>query len=204
MQGRARLEGRGNSVHAIAADANGTISAVVPHGEMREAYAELLGIDMVRSLGLLLGKKDQSAAIRCGIVEFDLKDGDAQAQRLLFDTQNVLVTGDGHITLNDEKLDLNLKGEPKKFRFDRLRSPINIRGTLRHPSVGLSTPALVKQGAVAAGLAVIGTPIAAALAFIDPGLAKDADCAGLTDEAEDKVAQPSAPHRGKRNSRPRS
>ena len=203
MQGRARLEGRGNSVHAIAADANGTISAVVPHGEMREAYAELLGIDMVRGLGLLLGKKDQSAAIRCGIVEFDLKDGDAQAQRLLFDTQNVLVTGDGHITLNDEKLDLNLKGEPKKFRFDRLRSPINIRGTLRHPSVGLSTPALVKQGAVAAGLAVIGTPIAAALAFIDPGLAKDADCAGLTDEAGDKVAQPSAPHRAKRNSSPR-
>jgi uncharacterized protein involved in outer membrane biogenesis len=193
MQGRLRLEGRGNSVHAIAAHANGTISAVIPHGEMREAFAELAGIDMVRGLGLLLGKKDQTAAIRCGIAEFELKDGDAQAQRLVFDTQNVLVTGDGHITMTDEKLDLNLHGEPKKVRFDRLRSPINIRGTLRHPAVGLSTPALVKQGAVAAALATIGTPIAAALAFIDPGLAKDADCSGLTDEAQDKVKQPPAP-----------
>jgi AsmA family protein len=187
MQGRLRLEGHGNSVHAIAADANGELSAVLPHGEMREAFAELAGIDMVRGLGLLLGNKDQSTAIRCGIIAFELKDGNAQAQRLVFDTTNVLVTGDGHITLNDEKLDLNLTGKPKKFRFDRLRSPINIRGTLRHPSASLSVPAVVKQGAVAAGLAVIGTPIAAALAFIDPGLAKDADCAGLTSETGDKV-----------------
>lgn len=193
MEGRVRLEGHGNSVHAIAADANGTISAVVPRGQMRAAFAELAGIDMVRGLGLLLGKKDETISIRCGIVAFELKDGNAQAQRLVFDTTNVLVTGDGHITLDDEKLDLNLKGQPKKFRFDRLRSPINIRGTLRHPSVSLSTPAIIKQGAVAAGLAVIGTPIAAALAFIDPGLAKDADCSGLTEQTQDKVERPPPP-----------
>jgi AsmA family protein len=197
MQGRLRLAGQGNSVHAIAADANGTLSVVVPDGQMREAFAELLGIDMVHGLGLLLDKKDKNVDVRCGIIEFELKDGDAQAERLLFDTTNVIVNGDGHITLNDEKLDLNLRGEPKKFRFDRLRSPINIRGTLRHPSVSLSTPALIKQGAVATGLAVIGTPIAAALAFIDPGLAKDADCAGLTDQAQDKVQQPPAPDAAK-------
>jgi uncharacterized protein involved in outer membrane biogenesis len=193
MQGRLRVEGHGNSLHAIAADASGTVSVVLPHGDMRAAFAELAGIDVVRGLGLLLGKNDESIAIRCGIIAVELKDGDAQAQRLVFDTTNVLVTGDGRITLGDEKLDLNLKGQPKKFRFDRLRSPINIRGTLRHPNVSLSTPAIIKQGAVAAGLAVIGTPIAAALAFIDPGLAKDADCAGLTEETQDKVARPPAP-----------
>ncbi len=193
MQGRLRIEGHGNSVHAIAADANGSLSVVLPHGDMREAFAELAGIDVVRGLGLLLGKKDESIAIRCGIVAFQLKDGDAMAQRLVFDTTNVLITGDGHIALDNEKLDLNLKGQPKKLRFDRLRSPINIRGTLRHPSVSLSTPAVVKQGAVATGLAIIGTPVAAILAFIDPGLAKDADCAGLTDETQDKVARPAPP-----------
>jgi AsmA family protein len=193
MQGRLRVEGHGNSVHAIASDASGTISVVLPHGDMRAAFAELAGIDVVHGLGLLLGKNDESIAIRCGIIAFELKDGDAEAQRLVFDTTNVLVTGDGRITLGDEKLDLNLKGQPKKFRFDRLRAPINIRGTLRHPSISLSTPALVKQGAVAAGLAAIATPVAAVLAFVDPGLAKDADCAGLTDEAQDKVAQPPPP-----------
>jgi AsmA family protein len=190
MQGRMHIDGSGNSIHAVAADANGTISAVLPHGEMREAFAELAGIDVVRGLGLLFTKKEQTVPIRCGVIEFQMKDGDAQAQQLVFDTENVIVTGDGRITLNDEKLDLNLKGEPKKPRFDRLRAPINVRGTLRHPSVSLSTPALAKQGAVAAVLGAVATPVAAVLAFVDPGLAKNADCTGLTSEAEGKVAQP--------------
>lgn len=193
MQGRVRIEGHGNSVHAIASDADGTLSIVLPHGQMREAFAELAGIDVVRGLGLLLTNKEQTVPIRCGVIEFKLKDGNAQAEHILFDTENVIVTGDGRITLADEKLDLNIKGEPKKPRFDRLRAPVNIRGTMRHPALSLSTPALAKQGAAAAVLGAVATPFAAVLAFVDPGLAKNADCAGLTSEAEGKVAQPPPP-----------
>ena len=193
MEGRLRIEGTGNSVHAIFAGANGTLSAVISQAQMRKAFAELAGIDVVRGLGLLLTDKQQTVPIRCGVAEFALKDGDAEVQHLLVDTPDVIVTGDGKITFGDEKLDLNLKGEPKKPRFDRLRAPINVRGTLRHPSVGLSTPALIKQGAAAAALGVVATPFAAVLAFVDPGLAKDADCAELINEAEGKVAQPPSP-----------
>jgi uncharacterized protein involved in outer membrane biogenesis len=197
MEGRLRIEGTGNSVHAIFADANGTLSAVISQAQMRKAFAELAGIDVVRGLGLLLTDKQQTVPIRCGVAEFALKDGNAQTQHLLVDTADVIVTGDGKITFGDEKLDLNLKGEPKKLRFDRLRAPINVRGTLRHPSVGLSTPALVKQGAAAAALGVVATPFAAVLAFVDPGLAKNADCAELINEAEGKVATPPAPEQVK-------
>ena len=193
MEARMRIEGTGNSVHAIAADANGTLSAVISQAQMRKAFAELAGIDVVRGLGLLMTKNQEAVPIRCGVAEFALKDGDAETQHLLVDTPDVIVTGDGKITLGDEKLDLNLKGEPKKPRFDRLRAPINVRGTLRHPSVGLSAPALVKQGAAAAALAVVATPFAAALAFVDPGLAKNADCAELIREAEGNEEQPPAP-----------
>ena len=78
-----------------------------------------------------------------------------------------------------------------------LFAPVNIRGTLRHPSISLSTPALVKQGAAAAILGAVATPFAAVLAFVDPGLAKNADCATLTDEAAGKVAQPPPPDQSK-------
>jgi uncharacterized protein involved in outer membrane biogenesis len=115
----------------------------------------------------------------------------------VFDTENVIVTGEGRITLGDEKLDLNIKGEPKKPRFDRIRAPVNIRGTMRHPSIDLSTPALAKQGAAAAILGAVATPFAAVLAFVDPGLAKNADCAALTEEAAGKVAQPPPPDQPK-------
>jgi AsmA family protein len=197
MQGRLRIDGSGNSVHAIASQATGTFSVVLPQGQMREAFAELAGIDVLRGLGLLLAKKDQVVPIRCCVSEFKLKNGDAEAEHLLFDTENVIVSGEGRITLGDEKLDLNIKGEPKKFRFDRLRAPVNIRGTLRHPSISLSTPALAKQGAAAAVLGSIATPFAAVLAFVDPGLAKNADCAALTEEAGGKVAQPPPPDHSK-------
>jgi uncharacterized protein involved in outer membrane biogenesis len=189
MEGRLHIEGSGNSVHAIAADADGTLSAVITHGQIRAAFAELAGIDVVRGLGLLLTSK-QDVPIRCSVAEFQLHNGDAQTEHLLADTSDVLVTGDGKITLGDEKLDLNLRGQPKKFRFDRIRAPINVRGTLRHPSVSLSTPALAKQGAAAAVLGAVATPFAAVLAFVDPGLAKNADCADLTKEAEGNVALP--------------
>lgn len=189
LQGRMRLEGRGNSVHAVAADANGTFSAVVPHGQIREAFAELTGINIIRGLGLLLSKNEQTSPVRCGVAEFQVKDGDARAERIIVDTQKVLVTGDGHIALNDEMLDINIEGRPKALRLGRLRTPINIRGTLRHPSVGISTPAALKQAGVAAALGTLVTPIAAVLAFIDPGLAKNADCAALINEAEDKATQ---------------
>ena len=158
---------------------------------MREAFAELAGIDVVRGLGLLLTKKDQTVPIRCGVIEFKLKDGDADAEHILFDTENVIVTGDGRITLGDEKLDLNIKGEPKKLRFDRIRAPVNIRGTLRHPSISLSIPALAKQGAAAAILGAVATPFAAVLAFVDPGLSKDADCGALL--TENKTLRPEGP-----------
>jgi len=189
LQGRLHLDGQGNSIHGMAADSDGTLSIVVPDGEIREAFAELTGVDIVQGLGLLLTKKQQTSAVRCAVADFKVKDGDAQADRLVVDTQNVLITGDGHISLNDEALDLNIEGRPKKFRLARLRTPINVRGTLHHPSVGISTPALLKQGSVAAALG-LATPIAAILAFVDPGLAKNADCAALTNEAEDATKRP--------------
>lgn len=179
LQSHAHLEGRGNSVHDIAADSSGTIAAVIPQGEIRQSFAELTGIDVLSGLGLLLSGDQKNAAIRCAVAEFQVKDGDARAERLTIDTQPVLITGDGHISLSDEQLDLNVAGKPKQLRLARLRAPINVRGTLRHPSIGISAPGLIKQGGVAAAAGVLLTPVAALVAFIDPGLAKDQNCAAL-------------------------
>ena len=41
---------------------------------------------------------------------------------------------------------------------------------------------LAEQGAAAAALGVLLTPAAAAIAFIDPGLAKDKDCATVVEQ----------------------
>ena len=50
-----------------------------------------------------------------------------------------------------------------------LRAPVLVTGSLAKPQVGLDGRALGARAAAAAALAVIAAPVAALLAFVDPG-----------------------------------
>jgi uncharacterized protein involved in outer membrane biogenesis len=123
------------------------------------------------------------------VAQFDIKDGTMKAQNVVFDTTNVKITGEGEVRLGPEELDLSIKGQPKKLRFARLRTPVEINGHLRKPAIGIDAGKTAKQGAVAAALGAALTPVAALLAFIDPGLAKDENCAALLQEARAPATQ---------------
>jgi uncharacterized protein involved in outer membrane biogenesis len=177
------VAGHGTSVHEVAATSNGTVTAVLPRGTIRAAFAELTGIDL-RGLGLLLDKSQQEAAVRCGVASFRAHDGTLDSQSLVLDTDPVLITGGGSIAMDSEALDLTLRGHPKKVRLVRIRSPILVHGTLAHPKLGIKVRNSVGQAAEAVALGVILTPLASVLALVDPGLAKDTDCAALLDSAK--------------------
>jgi hypothetical protein len=193
VEARAVIDGTGDSVHRVLANANGMLTLVLPNGQVNAAFAELTGIDVTKGLGLLLSKSTDTAAIRCGVAQFNIKGGVMNADNLTFDTQDVLIKGKGDINLGPEALNLEIKGEPKKIRFTRVRSPLEIRGHLRKPSIGLDVGNTVKQGAVAAALGTLVTPLAAVLAFVDPGLAKDQNCSQLIAQAEARGPPPPPP-----------
>ena len=195
LQARAILKGRGTSIHQLASSANGTVTAVLPHGALRTSFAELTGIDVTRALGLVLRKDKQETPIRCGIASFQVRDGTVTSESVVVDTDPVLITGKGEIHLDAESLDLAIRGQPKSWRLVRLRSPVLIRGTLKHPSIGIEPGNSLAQAGEAVALGVLLTPLAAVLAFVDPGLAKDADCAALLSEAKTSGvrASPAAP-----------
>ena len=94
----------------------------------------------------------------------------------------MIVTGLGDVNMRDERVHLQLTGAPKKFRLAVLRTPIEIGGTLRHPSIGLKGSKLLAQGAAATALGAIA-PLAAIAAFVDPGLNRSADCRALLADA---------------------
>jgi uncharacterized protein involved in outer membrane biogenesis len=190
MEARAVIDGTGDSVHSVMSNANGMLTVVLPNGEVRSAFAELTGINVAKGVGLLLTKPNDRVPIRCGVAQFNIKDGLMNAENLTFDTQNVLIKGKGEIKLGPEELNLEIKGEPKKIRLTRLRTPIEVKGHLLKPSVGVDIGSTAKQGAIAAALGAIATPIAAVLAFVDPGLAKDQNCAAMLAEAEHKGPPP--------------
>jgi AsmA family protein len=184
MQARAVVDGTGDSVHQVMSDATGRLTLILPDGQVTSALAELTGINVTKGLGLLLTKSDEKVPIRCGVAQFKIDQGLMNAENITFDTQDVLIKGSGNINLGPEELHLEIKGEPKKIRFTRLRTPIEIRGHLADPSFGVNVASTVKQGAVAAALGALGTPVAAIIAFVDPGLAKDQNCAAMIGEAD--------------------
>lgn len=171
LRGHVNLTGRGHSIHEIAADANGSVTAILPEGTMRASLAELTGIDL-RGLRMLLTKNKDETPVRCAVARFQLHKGTLTAQTLVIDTDPVLITGAGSIELDTEALDLQIEGHPKHVRLLRVQAPVAIQGTLAHPSVGVE-----KEGRK--------------FQLVDPGHGKDVDCATLL--AETKTGAPSLP-----------
>ena len=178
LEARAVVTGAGKSVHAAASNANGTFTAVVPSGGMRHSLAEWTGVDVLTALSLNLAGDNSNTNLRCAVASFQVKDGVLASQQFVIDTDPVRVDGSGTINLRDETMNLQLQGKPKHFQLVRLRAPITVRGSLAHPELGLKAGAALGQGGLAAALAFLN-PLASILAFIDPGLAKDANCGPL-------------------------
>jgi AsmA family protein len=192
LEARAVISGSGDSVHNIMSNADGRLTAIIPNGDIRAAFAELTGIDVAKGIGLLLEKNTDRANIRCGVAQFDVKQGTAHVQNVVLDTQNVLITGGGQVYLGPETLDLTIQGQPKKLHLLRIRSPIEVKGHLLSPHFRLETGHTIKQAAIATALGTLLTPLAAILAFVDPGLAKNQNCEELLAQAEPAVSTKSA------------
>ena len=186
LEARAVIEGTGDSVHNLMSDANGSVTFVIPNGDVRSAFAELAGIDVAKGIGLLVEKGNDRMPLRCGVAQFELTRGTAHAKDIVLDTENVLITGEGQIYLGPEKLDLTIQGEPKRPRLVRLRAPVEVKGMLLKPSFRLEPAHVLKQGTIAAALGALLTPLAAVVAFVDPGLAKDQNCAQLIAQAQQR------------------
>jgi uncharacterized protein involved in outer membrane biogenesis len=179
LHGRARLTGRGRTVRDVAATADGDISLFTPSGQVREAFAELTGINVARGLGLLLSGDQSKIDIRCGVASFEVTNGVARSRSIVVDTETMRIGGAGSINLRNETLDLRIEGEAKEPRLIQVAAPISVEGRLRSPEVGVDIEEAAAQGGVAALLASVLAPLAAVLPFIDPGLAEDENCGAL-------------------------
>jgi uncharacterized protein involved in outer membrane biogenesis len=188
LAARARLHGAGNSVHRAAAASSGAVTVVIPHGKIRSAFAELLGVNAGKGLSLLLAKSQRQSDIRCAVADFTVRNGVLQADRVVFDTSVVKVTGSGTIDLGTEAIRLGLKGDTKRFRISHVFLPLTIGGTLAAPTLGVNPAPAAAQVGAAVALGAVLTPLAAILPFVDPGLAKNADCAALMSEAGSTAA----------------
>jgi uncharacterized protein involved in outer membrane biogenesis len=181
IDGRIRLHGTGDSVRKSLATANGQASAIIDNGTVSDLVSQLLGLDVARALGVLIAG-DKQVPLHCAVADFEVVDGIMKPRAFVLDTEAAVTIGKGTISLKDEHLDLDIKGNPKSATPIALGGPIEIGGSFKRPSVSLGAEAYVRGGAAVA-LGVLLTPLAAILGFIDAGDTKSADCAGLEQQA---------------------
>ena len=148
MQARAdAARARGDSMHDFMADANGRVSVILPHGEVRAAFAELTGINVARGIGLLLKGDEERAEIRCGIAQFDVKQGKMHGATTLCSIRRMSASRDA------ARSDWAPRSSISRSRASRrncgslaLRTPIEINGHLRKPSIGIDTGKTLEAG----------------------------------------------------------
>jgi uncharacterized protein involved in outer membrane biogenesis len=188
--GHADVVSNGSSVAEIMAHGDGGITLVMSGGEISALLMEIAGLEVAEALAVAVTDKNVKYKIRCMVADSDLKAGILTAKTLVFDTTDTTLTGKGTINFGDESLKMTIEAHPKGPSILTLRTPVNVRGTLKHPTV---VPDLaVTGGRVAAmvGLGILLPGIGALIPTIELGLGKDSDCAGLIEAAKRPAPAP--------------
>ncbi|PUA29104.1 MAG: hypothetical protein B0W54_00340 [Cellvibrio sp. 79] len=181
--GNLTLAGTGASLADVLGSSSGKTAIIISGGQISLLLIEASDVDLGEAIPLFLGK-DKATKIRCGVADFDVKDGQLTSKTFVLDTNDSTLVGRIGIDLKQEKIDARLDAKPKDNSVLSARIPITLSGNLKSPRIGLDAEKTGARGAAAIALGTLLTPFAALLAFIDSGDAKDTDCHALISAAK--------------------
>lgn len=177
IRGRIQLAGRGDSLHDSLATANGRIAFVIPAGSLWTRNVQLAELDIgTFAQKMFADQLKEPVRINCGLVAFTVRGGLAAADPILIDTTKNVILGRGGFSFRSEGVDIAVRADAKKFSLFSGQSPVGITGTFAQPGLNVITPQLLARAGAGLGLAVVATPLAGILAFVDPGDAQAAQC----------------------------
>jgi len=188
LGGRIKLATKGNSIAQMAASANGELALIMGQGRMSTIALVLTNLDLANAVKYVV-RGNPNAPVYCAVINASAKDGMVAPNIFVIDSSEEKITGEGFVDLKTEEYKLRLVAHSKKLSLVALRGPINITGTFKDPTVMPEVRQLALRAGAAIALGALLTPPAALLALIDPGGAKDSNCAGLVNEAQQQVAK---------------
>lgn len=180
--GAANVKGKGESVGALLASTNGRFGMIMSGGEISETVLAAIDLDGAKLIKLLF-TGDKNVPVRCGVIDFDIKDGVMKNETFVIDTAETVILGEGQINLVNESIKMKLSPEPKDPSILSLRTPAHIAGTFKDPLIYPDKILAIRVGA-AILLGVFGTPAASLLALIETGPGEDNNCKALIDSAK--------------------
>ncbi|EQB30411.1 AsmA family protein [Sphingobium ummariense] len=177
IHGRIKLAGRGDTIHDSLASATGRIAFIIPQGSFWTRNVQLSELDLgTFAYKMFQGRLKEPVQINCGLVAFTVRDGLASTDPILIDTRKNVIAGRGGFSFKTEALDIGVRADGKKFSLFSGQSPVGIGGHFGAPSLNVISPELLGRSGAGLGLALLASPPAAVLAFVDIGDAKAAAC----------------------------
>lgn len=177
LAARIRMTGTGDSLRRSLATANGRIAFIIPAGTLWTRNIQLAELDIGTFLQKMFEKKlKEPVQINCGLIAFTVRNGIAAADPILIDTKKNVVLGRGAFSFRTEALDLSLRADAKTFSLFSGQSPVAVNGYFAAPGINPISPQLLTRAGVAIAGGLVLSPLAAVVAFIDPGDAKAAAC----------------------------
>ena len=177
IKGRIQLAGRGDTIHDSLASSNGRIAVIMPQGAFWTKNVQLSELDIGTFVQKMFEKQlKEPVAINCGLIAFSVRGGIAAADPILIDTKKNVILGRGGFSFRDEALDLAFRADAKKISLFSAQSPVGLKGSFAKPGIAVISPQLIGRAGAGLGLALVATPPAALLAFVDVGDAKSAAC----------------------------
>jgi uncharacterized protein involved in outer membrane biogenesis len=178
INGDAKLDGDGNSVATLLGTSDGEVKILIDDGEVSKLLVEEIGLNVGNIIiTKLVGDKPEK--LNCAAADIVAKQGLWRPQIFVIDTETMTINVEGSIDLADETLDLTIHPHSKGVRILSLRSPLYLRGTLKHPDAGVEKGPLLARGVGAAVLGAVAAPVAALAALIAPSHDEDNACRGV-------------------------
>lgn len=168
------LTGRGNSLRALAAAAEGSVDFAVGHGALPIWGFDLIAADLVQAMMPWARQADRTP-LNCMVARFNVNDGFARTGSLLIDTSRITVGGAGAINLANEEMDFLFRPRPKDPSLISLAAPVRINGTLKNHKARPDAVDLAAKGAATLLLGSIN-PVAVIVPFLDVGTGVDNPC----------------------------
>lgn len=189
IKGRIELKGRGDSIHQSLASSRGRIAFVLPSGALSVRNVQLAELDIgTFAQRMFQGKLDEPVQMNCGLIGFTVRGGVAAADPILIDTRKNVIVGRGGFSFRNEAVDLAFRADSKKFSLFAGQSPVGVGGMFAAPKMNVISKDLLARVGSGLGLALVATPVAGVLAFVDVGDAKSTACgpvlAGATAKAQ--------------------
>ena len=173
INGDADLTAQGNSIAALLGSANGELKLLMNDGAISKTLLETAGLNVGNIvIGKLFG--DKTVQINCAASDLAAKNGLFDTRLFVFDTDDAVINVTGTVNMSTEKLDLDVQPHTKGVRIFSLRSPLYVKGTLKHPDAGVQKGPLLLRGAGAVALGAVAAP-AALLALVAPSHGDNGD-----------------------------